>query len=263
MIYAGYASALVMGLILGVMGGGGSILTVPILVYLFHLDMLTATMYSLFIVGVASAAGGVRSWRADHVDRPALFRFGLPSLVTVLATRAWLLPHIPDPILSIHGTPIGRSLGLLLLFAVLMLAAATSMIRTHGPATTTATQRRHLLMPLGLGLGLITGLLGAGGGFLIIPALVLIAGTPMHRAVGTSLLIIAANALIGFAGDLTRSPDLDLPFLLVFTALSVVGILFGGRLSDHIPAARLRPAFGWFVLVMGFFIIGRELSAMT
>ncbi|MFT3884970.1 MAG: sulfite exporter TauE/SafE family protein [Flavobacteriales bacterium] len=262
MVYAGYLGALLMGIVLGLMGGGGSILTVPILVYLFRLDMLTATMYSLFTVGVVSAVGGLRSWRAG-VDKQALLYFGLPSTLTVLSTRMWLVPAIPDP-LHFGGLSIARSWALLILFAVLMMLAATSMIRGRRTAAgSPGADRRMWLVPLGVGSGVITGLLGAGGGFLIIPALVLLVGMPMHRAVGTSLLIIAANALIGFTGDLVRGSALDLPFLLAFTAVASAGILLGGRWSDRIPGERLRPAFGWFVLVMGLYIIGHELSAMT
>lgn len=258
----GYIGAVLMGVSLGLIGAGGSILTIPILVYLFGLDMVTATTYSLFTVGVVSAVGGVRSWRKNTPDLSALLWFGLPSVVVVLITRTWLLPALPDPLFQVGGAPVPRALVLLLLFAVLMLASALRMIR-RGPedgAMPATGDRRMVLLPLGLGLGLATGLLGAGGGFLIIPALVLLARTSMKQAIGTSLLIIAVNTLVGFTGDLLHGVRPDGAFLAVFTALAIAGVLIGGRLADHIPNEKLKPAFGWFVLVMGLYIIGRELS---
>lgn len=261
----GYIGAVVMGLSLGLIGGGGSILTIPALVYLFHFDMVTATTYSLFIVGAVSAVGGIRSWRRVGPDRQALLHFGLPSVFGVLATRAWLLPALPDPLFSVGGVAVGRSLGLLLLFAVLMLVTSLRMIRrdTTPASPRTTGDRRIALVVLGLGVGMITGLLGAGGGFLIIPALVLLAGTPMKQAIGTSLLIIAANTLIGFTGDLLHGRAVDVAFLLTFTGLAVIGVLIGGRWSERIPNEKLKPAFGYFVLVMGIYIIGRELSSLS
>ncbi|MBK7383244.1 MAG: sulfite exporter TauE/SafE family protein [Flavobacteriales bacterium] len=259
----GYIGAVLMGVTLGLMGGGGSILTVPILVYLFRLDMYTATMYSLFIVGLVSAVGGVRSLRNKVVDPYALVWFGVPSVISVLATRAWLLPGLPDPIIHVGGLIIGKSLALLLLFAVLMLVASLSMIRRTDPSAASKERRPALLASMGLGVGLVTGLLGAGGGFLIIPALVLFARLEIHRAIGTSLILIATNALIGFVGDLWNGPTMDVRFLAVFSGLAIVGVLLGGRWSERIPNEKLKPAFGWFVLVMGIYIIGRELSAMA
>lgn len=259
----GYIGAVLMGISLGVIGGGGSILTVPILVYLFGMDMVTATTYSLFIVGTVSAVGGLRSWRRGGADVQALWYFGVPGLLSVLATRAWVLPAIPDP-LSVGGAELSRSLALLLLFAVLMVFVAVGMIRGRRSEVPDAGgDRRALLIPLGLLLGLLTGLLGAGGGFLIIPALVFFAGVPMHRAIGTSLIIIAVNTLIGFAGDVLHGHSIDLPFLLTFTSLAILGILVGGHWRDRIPDHRLRPAFGWFVLVMGAYIILKETAAMV
>ncbi len=260
----GYIGAVVMGLSLGLIGGGGSILTIPVLVYLFGLDMVTATTYSLFIVGAVSAVGGARSLRKGSTDLTALLYFGLPSVLSVLATRAWLLPAIPDPLFRVGEVVVGRSLGLLFLFAALMLVSAWRMIRPspERPAPNGADQRA-LLVPLGLAMGVVTGLLGAGGGFLIIPALVLFARTPMDRAIGTSLSIIAVNTLIGFTGDMLHGHSVDFIFLATFTLLAVVGVLLGGWWGDRIPHAKLKPVFGWFVLVMGLYIIGRELSSLS
>ncbi|HEY0976367.1 MAG TPA: sulfite exporter TauE/SafE family protein [Flavobacteriales bacterium] len=259
----GYIGAVLMGLSLGVIGGGGSILTIPILVYLFGMEMVTATGHSLFIVGAVSAVGGLRSWRKGEADVQALWYFGLPSVISVLAARAWLLPAIPE-LFEVGGTTITRSLVLLVVFALLMVVVAVNMIRQRKPPVAgMRTERRGLLIPLGLLLGLVTGLLGAGGGFLIIPALVFFAHVPMHRAIGTSLIIIAVNTLIGFAGDLVHGDPIDLPFLLTFTSLAILGVLVGGNWRDRIPDHRLKPAFGWFVLVMGIYIILKETAAMV
>lgn len=261
----GYIGAVLMGISLGLIGGGGSILTIPILVYLFGLDMVTATSYSLFVVGTVSAVGGVRSWRKGAPDVPALLWFGLPSVAAVLVTRTWLLPSLPDPLFHAGEHPVSRGLGLLLLFAVLMLGAALRMMQRDRPGRSGSegADRRAVLLPLGLALGVVTGLLGAGGGFLIIPALVLYARTPMKQAIGTSLLIIAVNTLIGFAGDLLHGVSPDRTFLAVFTALAIAGVVLGGRWNERIANEKLKPAFGWFVLVMGIYIIGRELSALA
>lgn len=263
----GYIGALVMGLTLGLIGGGGSILTVPILVYLFQVDAVLATAYSLFIVGLSSAIGSVSHMRLGNIHWRTAFVFGPPSIIAVFLTRAFLVPALPDPLFSIGATEVSKSLGMLILFALLMIAAAYSMIRKpKSIATETGTAivfNYPLILGEGLLVGVITGLVGAGGGFLIIPALVLLAKLPMKLAVGTSLIIIAAKSLIGFTGDLNGSEAIDWNFLLVFSAIAIVGILAGSVLSKRISNDKLKPAFGWFVLVMGIYIIGRELSGMT
>jgi uncharacterized membrane protein YfcA len=263
----GYIGAIIMGLTLGLIGGGGSILTVPILVYLFHVDAVAATAYSLFIVGLTSAIGSVSHMRLGNIHWRTALVFGPPSILAVFATRAFLVPALPDPLFSLGGTDVSRSLGILVLFALLMVAAAYSMIRKpKGGAPSNGAEvtfNYPLILAEGLLVGLITGLVGAGGGFLIIPALVLLAKLPMKLAVGTSLIIIAAKSLIGFTGDLAGGEMIDWGFLSVFSALAIVGILAGSAMSKRISNEKLKPAFGWFVLVMGVYIIGRELSNMS
>jgi uncharacterized membrane protein YfcA len=271
----GYIGAVVMGLSLGLIGGGGSILTVPILVYLFQVDAVLATAYSLFIVGLTSLVGSVSHVRLGNVHWRTAIVFGIPSIISVFLTRSYLVPRIPDPIMTFGQDPSGgaalvitKSVGLLLLFAVIMVMAAYSMIKPAKKSGDNTLKKEEdvqpqfnypLILAEGAIVGLVTGLVGAGGGFLIIPALVLLAKLPMKQAVGTSLMIIAAKSLIGFVGDMRGNEVIDWSFLGVFSAIAVVGILLGSWLSKRIPGEKLKPAFGWFVLVMGTYIIIKEL----
>ena len=294
----GYMGALIMGLVLGALGGGGSILTVPILVYLFRLEPVTATGISLFVVGATSAAGILSHHRQGNVAWRTAALFGSASIISVFITRRWVVPAIPDPIVHIGDLTLDRGTAILSLFAVVMVLSAWSMIRgrKEDDIPRKAGGTVHLVLT-GLLVGVLTGILGAGGGFLIVPALVLAAGLDMKQAVGTSLIIIAAKSLIGFTGDLKGNEAIDWNFLLFFSvvaiagiitvnafigflgdrdvhladhigmllpflALAIIGIVLGVRWSERIPSAKLRPAFGRFVLVMGIYIIIRELYNM-
>ncbi len=266
----GYIGAILMGLSLGLIGGGGSILTVPILVYLFMVEPVLATAYSLFIVGLTSLVGSMSHMRMGNIHWRTAIVFGIPSILAVYATRAWLVPAIPDPIMRMGDVVLGKAVGILFLFAVIMVAAAYSMIRKpkapkgpEPPANEAVDFNYPLILAEGVVVGMITGIVGAGGGFLIIPALVLLAKLPMKQAVGTSLIIIAAKSLIGFTGDLKSGEFIDWNFLLLFSAIAVVGIIAGSILSERVPNEKLKPTFGWFVLAMGIYIIGRELSTLT
>ncbi len=273
----GYIGAVLMGLSLGLIGGGGSILTVPILVYLFQVDAVLATAYSLFIVGLTSLVGSFSHIKLGNIHWRTAIVFGIPSIISVFLTRSFLVPMIPDPIMTFGQDATGgaafvltKSVGLLLLFAVIMVMAAYSMIKPSKKASADQStvfesdgQQPKFNYPLilseGAIVGVVTGLVGAGGGFLIIPALVLLAKLPMKQAVGTSLMIIAAKSLIGFVGDMRGNEVIDWSFLAVFSSIAVVGILIGSWLSKRIPGEKLKPAFGWFVLVMGTYIIIKEL----
>lgn len=258
----GYTAAILIGLSLGLIGGGGSILTVPVLVYLFAIPPVTATSYSLFIVGSTSLVGAYRNYRKQLVSIPTALLFGASSITTVYLTRKWLMPSIPETLFSVNGWIITRSLLLMVLFAALMVLAAASMIRSGeqaaGHPETPRTPATGKLLGYGIGIGLVTGLLGAGGGFLLIPALVLLLNMPMKKAVGTSLLIIALNSLIGFTGDIGQV-QFDWKFLFVLTAIAISGILAGSTLSQYIPGNKLKKGFGWFVLAMGIYILLKEL----
>ncbi|MFZ1807821.1 MAG: sulfite exporter TauE/SafE family protein [Cyclobacteriaceae bacterium] len=260
----GYASAIIMGLSLGLIGGGGSILTVPILVYLFGVDPVTSTAYSLFVVGLTSLVGSFSHLKNGNVHLRTAVVFGIPSIITVYSVRKFVVPIIPDTLFSIGSFTLTKPLFVMVLFAMLMLLASVSMIRDTKKAEKEGDQIKYnypLIFLEGFLVGGVTGLVGAGGGFLIIPALVLLAGLPMKQAVGTSLLIIAMKSLIGFTGDLGSEIQIDYKFMMMFSAFAIAGILGGAYLSKFIPGKKLKPAFGWFVLVMGLFILGKELLA--
>lgn len=258
----GFIASIVMGLSLGLIGGGGSILTVPILVYLFDVDPVLSTAYSLFVVGLTSLVGSYSHFKAGNVHLKTALVFGVPSIISVYATRKFIVPVIPDPVFSIGSFTFTKPLFVMVLFAILMLLASISMIREPKKSVEKSGDINYnypVIFLEGLIVGGITGLVGAGGGFLIIPALVLLAGLPMKQAVGTSLLIIALKSLIGFTGDLGSGQAIDYKFMLFFAAFAMIGILAGSYLTRFIPNNKLKPAFGWFVLVMGFYILGKEL----
>ena len=264
----GYLLSAIVGISLGLIGSGGSILTVPILVYVLGVNPVLATAYSLFIVGSTALVGGVQSAMQKKVDFKTVLIFGIPSIAAVYATRMWLVPLIPKELFSIGGLVITKPIALMLLFAVVMILASISMIRNgkkKEEVDENAPMKYNYPMILleGSVVGLLTGLVGAGGGFLIIPALVLLAKMPMKLAVGTSLFIIAAKSLIGFIGDLQGSQVIDWKLLGSFTGFAVVGIFIGIFLSKKIPGDKLKKAFGWFVLVMGIYIIIKEIFFPT
>lgn len=253
----GYLAAGLIGVTLGLMGGGGSILTVPVLVYLFGASAQTATGYSLFIVGVTAAIGAALMARSGLVVPRAAALFALPAFVSVWLTRRLLVPALPEAF-----GPLTRDQALLLLFAALMLVTAVSMLRrpeSVGASPESAEIDARRLVPPALAVGVVTGLVGAGGGFLIVPALTLAARLPMKRAVGTSLAVIAANSLVGFLADTQVRPHADWRFLLLVTGAAVAGMAAGTALARRIPGARLRPAFAVFLLAMGAYMVGREL----
>lgn len=259
----GYIFSALIGVSLGLIGGGGSILTVPILVYLFHINPVQATSYSLFVVGVTSLTGAWSKFREGLIDLKTVVSFGAPSITAIFLTRHFVLPAIPDTIFSSTVFTLTKPLFLLLLFALLMIAASVSMIRSGRKSLDAARAPQvavnyPLLMLDGLGVGFLTGCVGAGGGFLIIPALVFLCGLEMKSAIGTSLAIIAANSLFGFLGDLSHyTPDWIL--LLSITGIAISGIFIGSRLNKKIDGQKLKRGFGWFVLTVGVYILIREI----
>lgn len=260
----GYALAVLVGISLGLIGSGGSILTVPILVYVMAVEPVLATAYSLFVVGATALVGGIRNATEGKVDFRTAVVFGIPSIATVYLTRAYLIPLIPDTLFSVGDFQLTKSVALMVLFAVVMMMASVSMIRPtkqgeDNESSATIRYNYPMILLEGSLVGILTGLVGAGGGFLIIPALVLLARMSMKLAVGTSLFIIAAKSLLGFLGDLQNREAIDWLLLSLFTAFSVVGIFIGSFLSKKIDGGKLKTAFGWFVLVMGVYILFKEL----
>ncbi|YCM44690.1 sulfite exporter TauE/SafE family protein [Verrucomicrobiaceae bacterium 227] len=260
----GYLAIFVMGVTLGVIGAGGSILTVPILVYLFAVEPTLATAYSLVLVGATAATGGVKCLMREGIDREAFLVFGLPSVLSVYLVRRFLLPAIPDQLGSVGGFEITRDGLIMLVFAVLMLAAAFMMIFGRVQEVAAArepTLSRRILAGLeGIVVGGITGLVGAGGGFLIVPVMIWLLNLPVRVAVSTSLLVIAVKSLIGFLGDLQGSQVIDWRFLAGLLVLSSIGVLVGVGVGRKISSNHLKRGFGWFVLVIGVIIITQELS---
>ncbi len=257
----GYAASLLIGISLGLIGGGGSVLTVPVLVYLFKVEPVLATAYSLFIVGITSAAGAFPKYKQGEINLKTAIIFGIPSIAAVYATRAFIVPAIPAEIGTIGNYILTKSILMMLLFAVLMVAASLSMIRGKKNAEEKEEAQVFnypMIILEGALVGLLTGLVGAGGGFLIIPALVMLSKLPMKQAIGTSLLIIAAKSLIGFTGDLGKQV-MDWQLLITVSLLAIVGIFVGNALSKKITADKLKTGFGWFVLLMGVYIIASEI----
>lgn len=258
-----YIASLLIGVSLGLIGGGGSILTVPVLVYLFGISPILSTSYSLFIVGSTSLAGAINNYTKGLVSIKTALFFGISSIATTFLTRKFIVPKIPQHIATFGKMIVTHNILTMLVFAVLMVFAAEAMIRSRHKITKADNDNalKTNLVKLsffGIGIGVATGLLGAGGGFLLIPILVLLVRLPMKKAVGTSLLIIALNSLIGFTGDLGQV-TIDWALLLKIASFAVAGILIGGAIGKRIEGEILKKAFGWFVLTMGIGIIIKEL----
>ena len=261
----GYLGALLTGVSLGLIGGGGSILIVPVLVYLFKVNPTLATAYSLLVVGTASLVGSVQYARQKLIDYKTAVVFAIPAFLGVFLARVYVVPALPAEIHDFGSFVLTKDVLIMLVFATVMLLASISMIRGRKDAEseeeeTTPVQYNYPLIGLeGLGVGALTGFVGAGGGFLIIPALVLLAKLPMKMAIGTSLVIISSKSLLGFVGDVFAQDSIDWIFLLSITGVSVGGIFIGTFLSKFIPGKKLKPAFGWFVLIMGIYILGKQI----
>lgn len=257
----GYVAAGLIGISLGLIGGGGSILTVPVLVYLFHVEPTLATAYSLFIVGTTSLVGGVQSAMRHRVDFRTAIVFAIPSFIGVYLTRRYFLPLLPEELFTVGSFLVTRDVGIMVFFAIIMLAAAFSMIRNRGKETPEDQPVAHnypMILLEGLLVGALTGMVGAGGGFLIIPALVLFAKLPMKKAVGTSLVIIAAKSLVGFLGDIGSGQEINFQFITIVSMIAIAGIFMGSYISKYFESRQLKSGFGWFVLMMGVYVIFHE-----
>ena len=256
----GYLLSIFIGVTLGLIGGGGSILTIPIIVYFFGVEPVVATSYSLFVVGVSAIIGTKRHYSLGNLKFSTALYFAIPSVVSVLLTRKIIIPAIPEKINLFNQIIISKNTLTMIVFAVLMMAASFSMIKKQQYKSDEVKKTSNLkLMVYGFVVGIITGFLGAGGGFLIIPILIFFAQLNMKQAVGTSLLIIAINSSIGFVGDIANHVKLNWQILILVTLFAIVGMLIGTQLSKKIEGEKLKPIFGWFVLIMGIYIIVKEL----
>ncbi|MCH2195528.1 sulfite exporter TauE/SafE family protein [Kordia sp.] len=256
----GYVSALIIGISLGLIGGGGSILAVPVLAYLFAVNEKMATAYSLFIVGTSALVGGLKQHLKGFVDWRTAIVFGVPSIIGVTLVRYYIIPALPNTLFTIGDFEFTRRMGMFGLFAILMFPAAISMLKERNDKSSTGqiSYNYPLILLEGLVVGIGTGMIGAGGGFLIIPALVLLANVEMKVAVGTSLIIIAFKSLLGFFLGDAITMEIDWQFLAIFTSISLVGIFIGSYLGNFIDGKKLKKGFGYFIFVMAIFIFYME-----
>ncbi len=261
----GYPASVAMGLALGLTGGGGSILSVPILVYLFGVGALEATAYSLGLVGLVALWGAWGAYKSGELHLKRALSFGIPGLIGVLLSRRVLLPTLP-PSLSFFGLTLSKNSLLLIAFSLLMLLASASMIRASNLFRNreSSEQKREVsnfkLALSGLLTGIVAGFVGAGGGFLIVPALVNVGRLDMRSAVGTSLFVIALQSLIGVLGDFEVLAKIDFTLFFSIAILAVAGMSLGTRFREHISQSRLKLGFGVFVLVMGCLILFQEIK---
>lgn len=256
----GFFGAILIGIVLGLIGGGGSILSVPIFVYILNIEPVLSTAYSLFVVGTTSLVGTIKNFQKGMVDLKTGIIFSFPAFIAVYLTRKFLVPSLPDSLFSFLGFEITKSVGIMIFFSLIMIVAAFYMIKERENSTERKqlTYNYPIIIIEGFVIGILTGIVGAGGGFLIIPALVLLAKLPMKKAVATSLMIIAAKSLIGFIGDVENF-DIDWLFLLMFSSLSILGIYIGTYLNRFIEGRKLKKSFGWFVMLMAIYILIMEL----
>lgn len=256
--FLGYLGALCIGIVLGITGGGGSILTVPVLVYVLQLNPVTATAYSLFVVGTTSAFGTIQNFRKGLVDIKSALQFAVPSLLGVYLTRKYLVTEIPDPVFYFASLQLTKATFLMVLFAIVMFWAAVAMLKTKKDNPVPEITNKYGTIVQLFFVGILIGLIGAGGGFLIVPALTKLARLTIKKAIATSLLVITINSLIGFSGDV-QNIEIDWSFLLGFTAFSVIGIFIGLYLQKFINEKLLKKIFGIFILIMAFIILYKEL----
>ena len=258
----GYLSALLIGFTLGLIGGGGSILAVPVLAYLFTINEKAATAYSLFIVGASALFGAVKQYLKGYVDLKTAVFFGIPAMLGVTLVRHYVVPNLPDILFVIQDFEFTRRMGMFGLFALLMIPAAFSMLKKQSKKQNRKNEAVAYNYPLvlieGLIVGGVTGLIGAGGGFLIIPALVILANIEMKVAIGTSLMIIAFKSLIGFFLGDAMTMEIDWEFLVLFTSITFIGVFIGSYTSNFIDGKKLKKGFGYFILAMSIFIFYME-----
>ena len=257
----GYILAVFVGMTLGMLGSGGSILSVPILVYVMGIEPTLATAYSLFVIGTTSLVGGIHKAKQKLVDFYKVILFGIPAILSVFVTRKLIVPRIPEIIFSSDNFILTKSILIMVVFAIVMIFASVRMIKPFKEKIVVEdVQLNYFKIALmGILIGLVSGFVGAGGGFLIVPTLLLFAKTPMKMAVGTSLFIVSAQSLIGFTGDIMSNQIIDWKLLEYFTLASIIGIFIGNFIAKKVEDEKLKTSFGWFVLAMGIYIILREL----
>lgn len=259
----GYAGAVGTGLILGLLGGGGALLSIPVLVYLFNLPAATATGYSLFLIGVTAMGGALENIRKQLVDYRAALYYGIPSALSVYSVRRFLIPALPNQFFTLNNFTLDKDHFILFLLILVMLIAGYKMIKHNAPVKDEHAGEAidvTKLATYAILIGAFLGLVGAGGGFLMIPALVLFAHLSMRKAVGTSLLLVALNSFIGFLGDVHSNPAMDWTFLFAFSSCSIAGVLIGTYLHRFIHGDAMKKYFGWFIVSLAVLMIIKEIS---
>lgn len=266
MIIAGFIAFLIIGIILGLIGGGGSILGVPVLVYIMYYSAEMATSYSLFIVGLTALIGAIAYLRKGEISVEAILQFALASMISVFCVRKFVLPSIPET-LHFFDFEFSKHVMIMIVFAVLILSSSVSMIKKRKYNRINEVKwdefaKSPLGLPfiilLGIAVGFITGFVGAGGGFIIVPVLIFFLRLNFKKAIGTSLCIIAINSLVGFTGNFGHQ-NIEWTFLLSISVICAIGILLGSMLSNKISSKKLKPAFGWFTLAVGIFVLVKEI----
>lgn len=255
----GLLASVLIGISIGLIGGGGSILAMPILVYLFKVNPENATSYSLFIVGFTSMIGSFFQYRLGNLKIKFALLFGIPSIASLLFMRKFLLPLLPKSLFYISNVEVTKNLLIMVVFAILMLATSFSFIKKNSVERTTTQPNNLLLISVGTFVGFLIGFLGAGGGFLIVPALLYFGNLPIKKAIGTSLFIIFINSLIGFSADVIADIPIDFKLLFQIVFMALLGLIIGTYLSKKIDGKKLKPLIGWFILVMGIYILVKEL----
>lgn len=255
----GYGLAVLVGISLGLIGSGGSILSVPIFVYIMGIQPVLAAAYSLFVVGISALVSGIQKAKDGLVDFKKVMAFGVPTLIAVFITRKIIVPSIPETLVITNQFTLSKRLLLMVVFALVMLVASWKMIRPGNETKGNSSSSPFTISLAGLAIGLVAGFVGAGGGFLIVPALLFLANTPIKKAIGTSLFIVSIQSLVGFLGDVSQQ-SMDYQLLFSFTACSLAGVFIGNRLSKVISGEKMKTIFGYFVLGMGIYILVKEIG---
>ncbi len=261
--FEGCAISVLIGISLGLIGGGGSILTVPVFVYIYKIDPILSATYSLFVVGVSSFTISIRSLIKKNIDYKTLIYFGIPSTLSIFIVRRLIVNQIPLSFILLD-IKLLRSSVFMILFAMLMFVAAIQMTRNKKESSSTFNKlntdgnKKMRIIVVGCCVGIITGLLGVGGGFIIMPSLISVLHLNIRKAIGTTLIIIAINSSFGFLTTVSRQP-IDWYLLLVFSSGSIAGIFIGSYLSDKISGAALKKIFGCFVLFISMWIFLKEI----
>lgn len=257
-IIIGYILAIIIGLSMGIMGSGGSIMTLPIFVYLFHIDPSHALVYSLFTIGVTALLGSINHIKNKQIDYRSTFLFIIPSLLFIYLTKQLILPYIPTTF-HFGKTDINSSQIIMFLFAFVILSSSYAMINMNHESFSKNKLSYFKIMLTGAFIGLLTSLFGAGGGFIIVPALVVLLGNSIHQATSTSLFIIAINSIFGFLTNYIHFYDVNWTTLIIFTVITLIGLIIGIQIKPKLNSQKMKISFGYILGIIGFSIATIEM----